>query len=114
MHLGDFYSLRTKYFIQIKKEIKMSQVEKNKENLEMCNCLKCPSYSTSCKIKEMPHNMFEVFKGLENLDGLENLFCAYTKSRCIDEDKGCLCNVCRVHDKYNLEEGHYCISEGGY
>lgn len=92
----------------------MSIVEKTKENLEMCNCLKCPSYTTSCKVKEMPHNMLDMFKGIENIDGLENLFCAYTKSRCIEEDKGCLCNVCRVHDKYDLKDGHYCISEGGY
>ena len=68
----------------------MSQVEKTKENLQACNCLKCPSYTTSCKIKEMPHNMIDMLKGIENVEGLENLFCAYTKSRCIDEDKGCL------------------------
>lgn len=92
----------------------MTQVDRTKENLEECNCLKCPSYTTSCKIKEMPHNMIDMLKGIENVEGLENLFCAYTKSRCIDEDKGCLCNVCRVHDRYDLEDGHYCIVDGGF
>lgn len=98
----------------------MEQVEKTHENKELCNCLKCPSYSTSCKMKGMPHHIVESLKELKdikelkNIDGMENLFCAYTKSRCISEDKGCLCNSCKVHDKYHLEEGHYCISEGGY
>ena len=51
----------------MKKEIEMSQVEKTKENLEMCNCLKCPSYTTSCKIKEVPHNFVDMIKGIENV-----------------------------------------------
>ena len=91
----------------------MSIVAKTQENLKMCKCMSCPSYTTSCKIKEMPHNIIEELKGIENTESLENLFCAYTKSRCIDDNKGCLCAQCEVHDKYDLEDGHYCLSDGG-
>ena len=57
----------------------MSIVAKTQENLKMCKCMSCPSYTTSCKIKEMPHNVIEELKGIENTDSLENLFC---KSSC--------------------------------
>ncbi len=89
----------------------MTVVEKNQENLEMCKCMDCPSYSITCKIKEMPHNIIDEIQGIENVSDLEQMFCAYTKSRCINEDKGCMCNECGVHGKYNLEDGSYCISE---
>ncbi len=91
----------------------MSIVDKTKENLEHCKCLSCPSYTTTCKIKEMPHNVIDMMKGIENIDDLEGMFCAYSTSRCIDEDKGCLCSECEVHEKYDLENQSYCLYEGG-
>lgn len=91
----------------------MSIVEKTKNNLKLCKCMECPSFTTTCKIKEFPHNTIDAIKGIENVDNLENLFCAYTKSSCIEEDKGCLCNECIVHEKYNLENGSYCLRDGG-
>jgi hypothetical protein len=91
----------------------MPEIEKSKENLEKCNCLKCPTYTIACKIQEMPHNMFEIFKGTNSLSGLEAMFCAYTKSRCIDEDNGCLCEVCEVHAKHELKCKSYCLQDGG-
>ena len=90
----------------------MSVVEKTKENLGMCKCMGCPSYTISCKIKEMPHNLLEEIKGIENSDHLEQMFCAYTTSDCITKNAGCLCDECNVHEKYHLEEGSYCIQEG--
>ena len=91
----------------------MSIVDKTKENLELCKCTDCPSYTTTCKIKEMPHNIMDMVKGIDNVNDLEGMFCAYQKSRCINDNKGCMCSQCEVHDKYDLENESYCLYDGG-
>ena len=34
-------------------------------------------------------------------------------SHCIDEDKGCLCDDCPIHAKYDLVREDYCLKTGG-
>lgn len=89
------------------------QVEKTKENLKMCQCMHCPSYTTGCKIKNMPENIVHLIEGLNETDNFEGMYCAYSKSRCITEDKGCLCDNCEVHKKYDLKREDYCLKNGG-
>ena len=67
----------------------MSEVARTKENLEHCRCMDCPSYTLGCKVKNMP------------------------KSRCIEEDRGCLCEQCPVHAQYHLNREDYCLKTGG-
>lgn len=73
----------------------------------------CPSYTTGCKIKNMPENIVHLIEGLENTDDFEALYCAYSKSRCITEDKGCRCEDCEVHKQYKLNRDEYCLKDGG-
>jgi len=85
-------------------------VEKNKENLKMCKCIKCPSYTTVCKIKEMPHNIVEIAKGIDKAKHFEGMFCAFGKSDCIKQKKECICSTCGVEKKYHLTGGMYCLN----
>ncbi len=89
------------------------QVAKTRENLKKCQCLKCPSYTMGCKLKNTPVNLMKLADGLDNTDHYEAMFCAFEKSRCIDEDKGCLCETCPVHAEYGLHREDYCIKTGG-
>lgn len=89
------------------------RVEKNKENLKSCICMDCPSYSMGCKIRSMPENLFKLAEDLEKVEHYEKMFCAFDKSECIKEDKGCLCQNCKVHQKYALNREDYCIVTGG-
>ena len=86
----------------------MAQVEKTKENLKKCLCMKCPSYSMGCKIKNMPVNMMGMMGDLSKKKRFEGLFCAFGKSKCIKEKKGCLCLNCPVALENNLTEEYYC------
>ncbi len=85
------------------------QVERSRENLKECQCMHCPSYTTGCKIKSMPENIMNLMEGLSETDHFECMFCAYEKSNCIKENKGCLCEDCPVHKKYGLEQESYCL-----
>ncbi len=89
------------------------QVAKTKENLQDCRCRECPSYTTGCKIKNYPINMLKLLNDLEKTDHFEGMFCAFEKSHCIEEDKGCLCEECPIHAKYGLVREDYCIKTGG-
>lgn len=88
-------------------------VAKTKENLDSCLCLKCPSYTTGCKIVNTPVNLFKRMEDLDNVEHYESMFCAFGKSHCIEEDRGCLCETCPVHDKYSLNREEYCLRTGG-
>lgn len=85
------------------------KVEKTKDNLKKCMCGKCPSYSLGCKLKEMPSNLVHLAEGLEKQDHFEGLFCAFGKSNCIKEDKGCLCVRCPLTKEDHLKGGAYCF-----
>jgi hypothetical protein len=90
----------------------MSMVAKTKENLKKCLCMKCPSYSFACKVKSMPGNMILMMGKMDGIHA-EAMFCAYEKSQCIDEEKGCICGTCEVFKEYNLGKGYFCTVTGG-
>lgn len=89
------------------------KVEKTKENLKKCQCMHCPSYTTGCKIKNMPENVVHLIEGFSEAKDFEGMYCAFSKSSCISEDKGCLCEQCSVHSQYNLKKEDYCLKNGG-
>jgi len=97
----------------------LEKVEKNKENLMKCICMKkCPSYTFACKVKSMPSNTAELLKGvtkgdLSETEHLEGVFCAFGKSNCIVDEKGCVCPDCEVYKNNNLSNMYYCLIEGG-
>lgn len=91
----------------------MSEVARTKENLEHCRCMDCPSYTLGCKIKNMPGNVYKMMGDLEDVEHFEALYCAFEKSRCIEEDRGCLCPDCIVHSQYHLNRDDYCLKTGG-
>jgi len=64
--------------------------QKKKMAIEMCTCRACPSFK-DC--------------------GEETAFCFPTigKSKCITEEKGCICGSCPVTEKMGLKHGYYCI-----
>jgi hypothetical protein len=72
----------------------MPKVTKDKKNISMCVCPKCPSYNDCAKKKH------------------EGLFCAQElgKSSCPFKTNGCICGQCPVHQTYNLKSGYYCIN----
>lgn len=88
------------------------RVEKSKNNAQMCQCLNCPSYTTTCKIKNNMRTNEDVLQK-ENDEHWELLFCAIEKSNCIHENRGCMCHTCPIHKKYALNNEDYCLHTGG-
>lgn len=91
----------------------MSVVEKTKSNLIACKCFACPSYEFACKVESMPSNVLLLIGNMDKKPHAEKLFCAYEKSECIKEEKGCVCPSCEVKEKYGLENVYYCLADGG-
>ena len=91
----------------------MTFVARTKENLRRCRCMDCPSYTLGCKIRNMPENLFKMMDNLDKTEHFEGMFCAFEKSHCIENGKGCLCNNCEIYHKYNLNRQDYCLSDGG-
>ena len=91
----------------------MSVVEKTKANLIACKCLVCPSYEFTCKVQSMPSNVLLLIGDMDNMIHAEKLFCAYEKSSCIEQKKGCICPECEVQKKYDLKKVYYCLEDGG-
>ena len=91
----------------------MVYVARTKENLERCKCMDCPSYTLGCKIKNMPGNLFKLINDFENTDHFEGMYCAFEKSHCIEESKGCLCSECEIYHKYRLSHRDFCLTNGG-
>lgn len=91
----------------------MVSVEKTKGNLIACKCLVCPSYEFACKVESMPSNVLLLIGNMDKKLHAEKLFCAYEKSECITEEKGCLCPSCPVKEKYDLDKVYYCLEDGG-
>ena len=56
--------------------------------------------------KDIPYDV-------SHLEHLELMFCAFEKSNCIHENRGCLCEKCPVHKKYALNNEDYCLNTGG-
>ncbi|MGM0652571.1 MAG: DUF2769 domain-containing protein [Bacillota bacterium] len=92
----------------------MKKVKRTRENLAKCLCKECPSYTFTCKLMAMPGNVILLIDPMddENLHA-ETMFCAYNKSQCINEEKGCKCPDCEVNKENDLGKTYFCISEGG-
>ena len=84
-------------------------VAKTKENLKKCICMKCPSYTFMCKVKSMPANMMAMVSDVSTVDHMEGMFCAFGKSKCIDEKQGCICGNCEIFKEYDLKDGYFCM-----
>lgn len=91
----------------------MGTVARTKENLKKCLCMKCPSYSFACKMKNMPTNMMAMIEGVDKADRMEGMFCAFSKSKCIDTEKGCICPTCSLWKENNLSKSYFCTADGG-
>lgn len=87
----------------------MAKVAKTRENLQKCRCNECPSYTLGCKVKNYPFNLLRMIEGLEHAEHFEGMFCAYGASKCIEEEKGCLCENCDVFHENNLCRDEYCL-----
>lgn len=88
----------------------MGSVEKSKENLGKCLCMKCPSYTFARKVKSMPSNVMDMMeKDVSKVDHIEALFCAFGKSKYITDEKGCICAGCKVYKENNLSSLYYCL-----
>ncbi len=88
-------------------------VDKTENNIKRCLCLNCPSYSTTCKLKNATQSASRATQNLKNRTHYEKMFCAFEKSNCIHLDRGCLCNECMNFKEYNLENCTYCLHTGG-
>jgi len=92
----------------------MAKVEKSKENLKKCICMKCPSYKLACKMKAMPKNIITMMKGnISEIDHFEGLYCAFEKSHCITVESGCICADCEIYKENNLGKVYFCTQTGG-
>jgi hypothetical protein len=91
----------------------MQDVEKSKSNLIACKCFSCPSYAFACKVESMPSNVLLLIGNMDKKVHAEKLFCAYEKSDCITEEKGCLCPTCEVQINNKLEHVYYCLENEG-
>lgn len=91
----------------------MSQVAKSKDNLAKCQCMKCPTYTMMCKMLNMPGNVISMMGDVAEKEHIEAMYCAFNKSKCIAEEKGCMCGQCLVHAENNLDKGYYCLVTSG-
>ena len=89
------------------------RVAKTVENLKKCRCMDCPSYTMGCKVKNYPINIAKLAGGLDGVEHYEKMFCAFGKSNCIHEDKGCLCEKCQIFAENKLTRDEYCMTDGG-
>ncbi len=89
------------------------RVQKTLENASFCLCMKCPSYSTVCRIKNEPENSIQTEADLQTRTHFEKMFCAFQKSNCIHLNRGCICDQCVVHQIYALQRHEYCLHSGG-
>ena len=87
-------------------------VDKTVENAKQCMCFKCPSYAPICKAKNWSDISFHNER-IDDFKHYEMMFCAFEKSNCIHENRGCLCVKCPVHKKYGLNNEDYCLTTGG-
>jgi hypothetical protein len=79
----------------------MSRIAKTNENLKNCICAKCPSFVNAAKQNPSMNN--------KTTDMHEEMYCAFGKSRSIEERKGCVCFNCRNFKRFNLTDGYFCM-----
>ncbi len=86
----------------------MSKVEKSMSNLTKCVCHLCPTYTFTCKIKAVPSIVKGVVTNIAHAEHIDSMFCAFGNSKCIDEEKACICADCDVYKENGLDAGYYC------
>ncbi len=92
----------------------MKNVERTKENLAKCLCKGCPSYTFACKMMAMPGDIILLIDPMDDEKlHAETMFCAYHKSQCITEEKGCKCPECEVYKHNELGKTYFCTNEIG-
>lgn len=84
------------------------KVEKTLNNLRKCKCVLCPSFTTECKIKAVVQDVSKLVKGLHKTKHFEGMFCAFEKSTCIHDQKGCKCSDCEIQKEHGLDTAYYC------
>lgn len=84
-------------------------VARTGENLERCQCMKCPSYTFMCKVMNLPSNVVNMIGEIDKVEHMEGMFCAFGKSKCIREEKGCICMTCEIYKENDLDKAHYCL-----
>lgn len=69
----------------------MMKIDEDKKEFASKNCIcqRCPTWK-DCGSKA-------------------RAFCFNGKSKCIKEQKGCLCGGCPVHEKFKFNHGYYCM-----
>lgn len=75
--------------------------------------MKCPSYTMGCKMRNMPSILADMMKGLDKQENFEGLYCAFKKSKCISNKKGCVCKDCSVFKENPIENLYYCTTTDG-
>ncbi len=84
-------------------------VARTRDNLKKCRCIKCPTYTFMCKIKTMPVNIAAMMSDIGKVGHMEAMFCAFGNSKCISEEKGCICMTCALFKENNLDKAYYCL-----
>ncbi|MDW7739105.1 MAG: DUF2769 domain-containing protein [Bacillota bacterium] len=91
----------------------MQKVPKTRKNLLKCLCKKCPTYSFTCKMMSIPGNIILLMDTKDDRLHAETMFCAYSKSQCIKDEKGCICRKCEVYKENELSGMYFCLEDGG-
>ena len=50
------------------------QVDKTAENIKLCRCMTCPSYTEHCKLKNAPENFLKSLENLQKIQHYEKLY----------------------------------------
>lgn len=91
----------------------MGKVERTVANALRCMCVRCPSYTFKCILRGLPDNLAALAGGLDQAEHMEGMFCAFEKSSCVSEDRGCICHKCELYKANNLDKKSYCLGTGG-
>ncbi|HWV38790.1 MAG TPA: DUF2769 domain-containing protein [Vulgatibacter sp.] len=93
----------------------MAKVDYAMENVERCQCGKCPVYLSSACAKAKNATIADWTK-LPRADVIEGIYCAAAvgKSKCDDlnETLQCQCPTCPVWEDCGLDDTSFCIRGG--
>jgi hypothetical protein len=57
----------------------------------------------------MPANAVNMMRDIGKVEHMEAMFCAFGNSKCITDEKGCICATCAVFKENNLDKAYYCL-----
>jgi hypothetical protein len=63
-----------------------------KENVERCQCPRCPTYNECMEYSD------------------QRLFCSRGNTECTLDEEGCICSECPVWKEYMIKSFYYCRS----